>query len=231
MNGKKIAGITANGSHDLWPPAAAIGMPGAVDTSSGGPSSATGTGGVTLASCGTGTTDCSVGVPRARGVSGRTGLHITIVVERAGAAWVRFGTARLTRRTNGRRGFTATFFGTGLGTTVAAGAAALAGVARLRCLTTGAFFTGAATGEHSTRESTDWPFRATGRCTERGVVSRFTTWPPAGCAAERPATTNVANVPIVRKECFICIRLAEKERRVSRSHAPAQEDKQTLQEN
>jgi len=57
MNGMKTAGITANGNHDLPFPAVAIGMPGAVDTSSGGPSSTTVGAGGEAASCGTGITD------------------------------------------------------------------------------------------------------------------------------------------------------------------------------
>lgn len=80
MNGMKIAGITANGSHDLPVPATKTGTPGAVETNNGGPSSTTGAG-VAVASWGTGITDSSVGVPSASGASGRTGRHITIVVE------------------------------------------------------------------------------------------------------------------------------------------------------
>lgn len=202
MNGMKIAGIIAHGSHDLPPPAAATGIPGAVDTINGGPSSTIGAAGVTGASCGTGMTDCSVGVPNESGASGCTGRHITIVVERAGSAVFAFGVRRFTCRTSGRRGFTSAF-STGFGTTTAVAAFVasflagfLAGATARRRLANGFFLRGAATGEHSTSESTD-ASRVAGFCAARGIVSRLTTCPPIGGAAERQATENVASVPIV----------------------------------
>ncbi|MEO6866382.1 MAG: hypothetical protein ABI229_13085 [Gemmatimonadaceae bacterium] len=190
----KIAGITAHGSHDLPLPAVAMGNPGAVETNNGGPSSTTGAGGVAVASCGTGTTDCSVGVPCASGASGRTGRHITIVVERAGAACAAFGVVRLTRCTSGRRRFTIAF-STGFGAATGLDAE-FRGAATRRRLATGFFFANAGTGEHSTSESTDAK-RTAGFWAARGVVSRLTTWPPIGGAAVRQATKNVASAPIV----------------------------------
>jgi len=131
-----------------------------VETSSGGPSSTIGAGGVG-ASCGTGITDFSIGVPCARDAMGRTGRHMTIVVECAGVAGAVAGAARLVVRATGRRclaGFAAGFaatFGLGFGATAASGGVFFTGATLLRWRTTGLAFTGAATGEHSTRESTD----------------------------------------------------------------------------
>jgi hypothetical protein len=187
------AGITANGSHDLPPPAVTTGIPGAVDTNNGGPSSATGTGAGAAAGArrGTGTTDCSVGVPLASGASGRTGRHITIVVVWAAVPLAGFGVTRLARRTTGRRAPVATFFGLTVATAFF-GTAARAAVVRRR--TTGFFFTGAATGVHSTSESTD-ALRTTGFCATRGVVSRRTTCPPAELGADTLATINAEIAP------------------------------------
>ena len=169
-NGMKMAGITANGSHDRPPPAAAIGTPGAVDTKSGGPSSATGATGTGGATCGTGMTDVSVGVPCASGARGRTGRHITMVVECTGAAAAGRGTVRLTRRTTGRRGLRATR-GAGFGATTrglltfgitaATGFFRATGRLTTRRRTTGFFRAGASTGEQMTSESSD-AARATG---------------------------------------------------------------------
>ena len=134
------------------PPAAAIGIPGAVDTKIGGPSSSTTGvpgGGVLVASCGTGITDCSVGVPLARSGIGRTGRHITTVVE-CDAAGLALGATRRARRTIGRRGAVAFTGGVALGTVLEA--TFLTGAFRR---TTSFFLAGAATGEHSTSESTD----------------------------------------------------------------------------
>jgi hypothetical protein len=112
MNGTKIAGMTANGAHEVPPADARSGNPGAVDTKIGGPSSsatATGTG-VAVASCGvgTGTTDSSVGVPLASAAIGRTGRHITTVVDWTGVAVGAFGVTRRALWTIGPRGFTET---------------------------------------------------------------------------------------------------------------------------
>src|SRR6185312_1931186 len=152
----KIAGTSPNGSHDRPPPAVAIGIPGAVDTNSGGPcSSTTGAGGgVTVASCGTRITDCSVGVPSASAGVGPTGRHMTTVVECA-AAGLALWTTRRARRTTGRCALLGVV-GFGLGTTFEA--TLRTGALRR---TTGFFLTEVATGEHSTSESTD-AGRATG---------------------------------------------------------------------
>jgi hypothetical protein len=96
-----------------------------------------------------------VGVPLARSGIGRTGRHITTVVECA-AAGLALGVTRRARRTIGRcdrtvvRGF-------GLGTTPEA--TFRTGALRR---TAGFFLTGVATGEHSTSESTEDAGRATG---------------------------------------------------------------------
>lgn len=156
MNGTNTAGITESGNHDLpFSTVGIAGAPGAVDTNSGGPSSTTGAG-ATVASCGTGMTEVSVGVPCASGASGRTGRHITTVVVCAGAALAALGFTRFTRRTIVAGAFTAALLGVGLAATLAGDAL----VAFLRWAT-GFFFAGATTGVHSTNESTD-ALRSTG---------------------------------------------------------------------
>lgn len=155
------AGIKANGSQDL-PPAVATAVPGAVDTNSGGPSSAA-AGGAAGASVGTGITDCSVAIPFASGARGRTGRHITTVVVWAAALATGFGFTRRTRCTTFRGAVDATFLGATFLRTTFPGAAfflttadaRFVGVILFRTLATGAFFAGATTGEHSTSESTD----------------------------------------------------------------------------
>jgi hypothetical protein len=203
MNGTNTAGMIETGSHDRPPPPTDIGMPGAVETSSGGPSSTIGAGGV-VASCGTGITDFSMGVPCARDTMGRTGRHMTIVVECTGAAGVAAGAARLAVRATGRRGLTgfAATFGLGFVATAFRGGAFLTGATVLRRRTTGFALAGAATGEHSTRESTD--ARSGAICCEpRTTVSRLATWAPAGWAADRLAAMSAASGPIVNRWCFI----------------------------
>ena len=108
-----MAGITLNGSQDLPPP---IGIPGAVDTKSGGPVSTPAGGALAVigatsgARRGTGTTDPSVGVPLASAANGRTGRHITTVVVCVAAFLTGAGVTRLARRTTGRLAVVATFF-------------------------------------------------------------------------------------------------------------------------
>ena len=161
MNGMNTAGIIANGSQEWPPPAVMIGAPGAVVTNSGGASSTGTTTGGTATSLGTGTTDSSTGAPCASGASGRTGRHITTVVECAitgfTALVAAFGTARLTLRTSGRRGLTAALTGgvTGFLTGGLTAAGFLARGTTRRGRVASFFFAGAATGEHSTSESTD----------------------------------------------------------------------------
>lgn len=144
-----------------------------------------------VASCGTGITDCSVGVPFASSGIGRTGRHITTVVECDAAGFALGATCRA-RRTTGRRGFTATC-GLDLGTTPEATLRAGA----LRC-TTGFFLAGAATGEHSTSESTD-AVRATGFCTVLGRGSCLRVWADADVAVDEKAARKIAaKEPAVR---------------------------------
>jgi hypothetical protein len=205
MNGMKTAGITVNGSHDLPLFETPIGIPGAVDTSSGGPSSTAAAGGGTAAICGTGITDCTVGVPCASAAIGRTGRHITMVVECTGAAFAAAGAARLTVRATGWRGLTAAFgltLGLGFGATTAR-AAFLAGATVRRRRTAGFALAGVATGEHSTNESTDARRGAACCCVARGTVSRFTVCAPTGVTDERLAMANAASDPTVSKWCFI----------------------------
>ena len=125
-------------------------------------------------------TDCSTGVPIAKGAIGRTGRHITTVVVRAGSPRAAAGVVLRTLFTTGRLRLAGTAFFTGfftgLGTTAlgtaGAVAALAAGATRLRRRTTGFALAGAATGEHSTSVSID--ARSTGRCALRGTVSRLT---------------------------------------------------------
>jgi len=171
-------------------------MPGAVDTKSGGPVSITvgggaaATGAAAEARRGTGTTDSSVGVPAASGAIGRTGRHITTVVVCAAAFETGTGVVRFARFTTGRRAVVATFLGWVLAATflVAAGLWATG----LRRVAAGAFLGGAATGLHSTSESTE-AFFATA-CCEAGALLSRTTWPLAELAADRVTTIKDVNV-------------------------------------
>jgi hypothetical protein len=142
---------------------------------------------------------------------GRTGRHMTIVVERAGVAGVAVGVvagaARLAVRTTRRRGlvrFAATF-GLGLGATATLGGVFFTGTTFLRRRTTGLALAlaGAATGEHSTRESTDARSGTAGRGALRGTVSRLIACAPAGWATDRLAAMSAAIGPIVSRWCFI----------------------------
>lgn len=188
MNGTNTAGITDRGNHDLPLPAVRrAGAPGAVDTNSGGPSSAAGA--AALANRGTGITDFSVGVPCASGASGLTGRHITIVVVWDGAALARLGVTRFARRTTTPGDLAAILLGAGW-TAIFLGAVTLAFLRRA----TGFFFAGAATGEHSTSESTE-ARRTTGFCAACADVSRLTDWPLTWRAVERLMTINAESVP------------------------------------
>src|SRR5665213_852539 len=194
MNGMNTAGTSANGSHDRPPPAVITGIPGAVETNSGGPASggrATTVGAAFGASCGTGTIDCSVGVPWARGASGRTGRHITTVVVCAATFAAGFRATRRALRTIGRGVPVATFFDLGFATT------ALRGAVVLRRTGAGAFLAGATTGVHSMSESTD--VLRTTFWVVRGVVSRRTTCCPFAELADSVTTSNVESVAAMKR--------------------------------